>query len=128
MEDSFAETIKAEPQDEDFDDQLMIDDEDLVDEQNIEDPLDALDDENENQVRLEKLPRPVNELNCRQARTFLVKLLRASNGGNNPVRILQLCLLFLVKITYTFFLYYSTMEIQKVNLRFGLITIGLGRL
>ena len=52
MEDSFAETIKAEPQDEDFDDQLMIDDEDLVDEQNIEDPLDALDDENENQVRL----------------------------------------------------------------------------
>ena len=74
---------------EDFDDQLMIDDEDLVDEQNIEDPLDALDDENENQVRLEKLPRPVNELNCRQARTFLVKLLRASNGGNNPVRILH---------------------------------------
>ena len=43
-----------------------------------------MDDDNENQVRLEKLPRPVNELNCRQARTFLVKLLRASNGGNNP--------------------------------------------
>ena len=128
MEDSFAESIKAEPQDEDFDDQLMIDDEDLVDEQNIEDPLDALDDENENQVRLEKLPRPVNELNCRQARTFLVKLLRASNGGNNPVRIQQSFLVSLVKITLIFVFVFSTMEIQKVNLRFGLTIIGLGRL
>ena len=35
-------------------------------------------------LRLEKLPRPVSELNCRQARTFLVKLLRAANGGMNP--------------------------------------------
>ena len=113
MEDSFAETIKAEPQDEDFDDQLMIDDEDLVDEQNIEDPLDALDDENENQVRLEKLPRPVNELNCRQARTFLVKLLRASNGGNNPVRILQSYFLFLVKITYTHFFIIALWKSRK---------------
>ena len=68
---------------EEEEDQLMIDDEDsdLIDENNIEDPTD---DTNDDQVRLEKLPRPVNELNCRQARTFLVKLLRAANGGNNP--------------------------------------------
>eukprot|EP00088_Acartia_fossae_P005886 TRINITY_DN1266_c0_g1_i1.p1 TRINITY_DN1266_c0_g1~~TRINITY_DN1266_c0_g1_i1.p1 ORF type:complete len:578 (+),score=109.81 TRINITY_DN1266_c0_g1_i1:119-1852(+) len=33
---------------------------------------------------LEKLPRPVHGLNCRQARTYLVKLLRMSNGGLNP--------------------------------------------
>ena len=36
------------------------------------------------EVSLEKLPRPVNELNCRQSRTYLVKLLRAANGGLNP--------------------------------------------
>merc|ERR1719266_1065713 len=61
----------------------MIDDEDsdLIDENNIEDPTD---DTNDDSVKLEKLPRPVNELNCRQARTFLVKLLRAANGGQNP--------------------------------------------
>ena len=88
MDDPLADIIKAEPHDEDDEelgDLLIddIDDEELVDQTNIEDPLDENDD-NENQVRLEKLPRPVNELNCRQARTFLVKLLRASNGGNNP--------------------------------------------
>lgn len=33
---------------------------------------------------LEKLPRPVHALNCRQARTYLVKLLRISNNGLNP--------------------------------------------
>jgi hypothetical protein len=33
---------------------------------------------------LEKLPRPVHALNCRQARTYLVKLLRISNHGLNP--------------------------------------------
>ena len=38
----------------------------------------------EKEVTLEKLPRPVNELNCRQSRTYLVKLLRAANGGLNP--------------------------------------------
>ena len=46
------------------------------------------DDDDENgdvsDVALDKLPRPVNELNCRQSRTFLVKLLRAANGGLNP--------------------------------------------
>ena len=73
------ERIEEEDQDEDH---LMIDDDDdLVDEDNIGDPTD---DTNDDQVRLEKLPRPVNELNCRQARTYLVKLLRACNGGNNP--------------------------------------------
>lgn len=72
--------IKLERKDSD-EDQLMIDDEEFVDELNIEDPTD---DTNDDQVRLEKLPRPVNELNCRQARTFLVKLLRAANGGQNP--------------------------------------------
>ena len=69
--------IKLERKDSDDDNELMIDDEledDLVDEMNIEDPTD---DTNDDQVRLEKLPRPVSELNCRQARTFLVKLLRA---------------------------------------------------
>jgi len=35
-------------------------------------------------VVLDKLPRPVHALNCRQARTYLVKLLRTSNGGLNP--------------------------------------------
>jgi len=35
-------------------------------------------------VVLDKLPRPVHALNCRQARTYLVKLLRVSNGGLNP--------------------------------------------
>ena len=75
--------IKIERVEEDEEDHLMIDDEEeeLVDEANIEDPTD---DTNDDQVRLEKLPRPVNELNCRQARTYLVKLLRACNGGNNP--------------------------------------------
>ena len=33
---------------------------------------------------LDKLPRPVSALNCRQARSYLVKLLRISNGGQNP--------------------------------------------
>ena len=41
-------------------------------------------DKEEKEVPLEKLPRPVNELNCRQSRTYLVKLLRAANGGLNP--------------------------------------------
>ena len=41
-------------------------------------------DDDEEQVLLDRLPRPVNELNCRQARTFLVKLLRTANGGMNP--------------------------------------------
>ena len=75
--------IKVERKDSD-EDQLMIDDdlnEEFVDEMNIEDPTD---DTNDEQVRLEKLPRPVHELNCRQARTYLVKLLRAANGGQNP--------------------------------------------
>ena len=35
-------------------------------------------------IELEKLPRPVSSLNCRQARSYLVKLLRAANGGQNP--------------------------------------------
>ena len=35
-------------------------------------------------IELEKLPRPVSALNCRQARSYLVKLLRAANGGQNP--------------------------------------------
>ena len=77
--------IKLERRDSDDDNELMIDDDELedeiVDEMNIEDPTD---DTNDDQVRLEKLPRPVSELNCRQARTFLVKLLRAANGGQNP--------------------------------------------
>ena len=72
---------RLDSDEEEMEDQLMIDDEDSIDENNIEDPTD---DTNDDQVRLEKLPRPVNELNCRQARTFLVKLLRAANGGNNP--------------------------------------------
>ncbi len=33
---------------------------------------------------LDKLPRPVDELNCRMARHYLVKLLRAANGGHKP--------------------------------------------
>ena len=74
------ESIKIERRDDD-EDKLMIDDEEIVDELNIEDPTD---DTNDDGVRLEKLPRPVNELNCRQARTYLVKLLRAANGGQNP--------------------------------------------
>ena len=66
----------------------MIDDQDL--EQNVDDPSHVSNtsqddaDEEEGQVLLEHLPRPVNELNCRQARTFLVKLLRTANGGMNP--------------------------------------------
>ncbi|CAB4068155.1 KIDINS220 [Lepeophtheirus salmonis] len=36
------------------------------------------------QMVLDRLPRPVHELNCRQARTYLVKLLRNANGGQNP--------------------------------------------
>lgn len=35
-------------------------------------------------IELEKLPRPASGLNCRQARSYLVKLLRAANGGQNP--------------------------------------------
>jgi len=35
-------------------------------------------------IELEKLPRPSSALNCRQARSYLVKLLRAANGGQNP--------------------------------------------
>jgi hypothetical protein len=35
-------------------------------------------------TELEKLPRPASGLNCRQARSYLVKLLRAANGGQNP--------------------------------------------
>ena len=79
-----APDIKLERRDSDDDNELMIDDEleeELVDEMNIENPTE---DTNDDQVRLEKLPRPVSELNCRQARTFLVKLLRAANGGMNP--------------------------------------------
>ena len=36
------------------------------------------------QPELDKLPRPVSELNCRMARAYLVKLLRAANNGQNP--------------------------------------------
>ena len=35
-------------------------------------------------IELEKLPRPLSSLNCHQARSYLVKLLRAANGGQNP--------------------------------------------
>lgn len=49
-----------------------------------EDEADDSSDKGEKEVTLEKLPRPVNELNCRQSRTYLVKLLRAANGGLNP--------------------------------------------
>ena len=45
---------------------------------------DSSSEKGEKEVALEKLPRPVNELNCRQSRTYLVKLLRAANGGLNP--------------------------------------------
>ena len=38
----------------------------------------------EDDVVLEKLPRPVNDLNCRMSRAYLVKLLRAANCGQNP--------------------------------------------
>ena len=31
-----------------------------------------------------RLPRPVKELNCRMARSYLVRLLRAANGNQNP--------------------------------------------
>ena len=44
----------------------------------------VVDEPMEEQVKLEKLPRPCSELNCRQARTYLVKLLRSANGGQNP--------------------------------------------
>ena len=73
--------------DEDDDNRLLIDDEDS---ENIDDPPRVSNpsqddpDEEEGQVMLERLPRPVNELNCRQARTFLVKLLRTANDGMNP--------------------------------------------
>ena len=36
------------------------------------------------EVTLERLPRPVKELNCRMARSYLVRLLRAANGNQNP--------------------------------------------
>jgi hypothetical protein len=72
--------------DDEDENQLMIDDSDYENEDDPpprvtsqEDP-----DEAEGQVMLDRLPRPVNELNCRQARTFLVKLLRTANGGMNP--------------------------------------------
>lgn len=75
--------IKVERHDSD-DNELMIDDDDYSNSSlhNIVDiPECELGDD---QVALEKLPRPVQDLNCRQARTYLVKLLRAANGGNNP--------------------------------------------
>jgi hypothetical protein len=74
--------------DEDGEHRLMIDDDDDKEEENVDDPPPQdgqdLDEEEEGQVMLERLPRAVNELNCRQARTFLVKLLRTANGGMNP--------------------------------------------
>ena len=76
-----------ESNDEDEDHRLMIDDDDDdKEEENVDDPSqdDQDPDEEEGQVMLERLPRAVNELNCRQARTFLVKLLRTANGGMNP--------------------------------------------
>ena len=68
----------------DDDDRLMIDDESLNVPHTSDPSQDNHDDDDEEQVALERLPRPVNELNCRQARTFLVKLLRTANGGMNP--------------------------------------------
>jgi hypothetical protein len=91
MDPLITEEIKVERRD--FDDQdenqLMIDDDEMDDfDDDLEEDLNRapaqVNVDNEDQVRLEKLPRPVNELNCRQARTFLVKLLRAANGGQNP--------------------------------------------
>ncbi len=85
-----AEVKTEQPEEEN---PLMIDDDfvALNDGDNNEDdddedlPMASISNEdNEDQVKLDKLPRPVNELNCRQARTFLVKLLRAANGGQNP--------------------------------------------
>ena len=68
--------------DEEDEHRLMIDDES----QNAQasDLTQDEPDDDEEQVLLDRLPRPVNELNCRQARTFLVKLLRTANGGMNP--------------------------------------------
>jgi len=70
-------------EDEESEHRLMIDDDNDKEEENVDDPSQDQDEE-EGQVMLERLPRAVNELNCRQARTFLVKLLRTANGGMNP--------------------------------------------
>ena len=36
------------------------------------------------EILLDKLPRPVSMLSCKQARNYLVKLLRIATGGKNP--------------------------------------------
>ena len=75
-------SVDAEVDDDDNEGNLMIVDEASAN--NDGDDPDDDDDGGVNDVVLEKLPRPVNELNCRQSRTWLVKLLRAANGGLNP--------------------------------------------
>jgi len=58
----------------DFPDDIAV----VSDEEGAENSIDKA------EVVLDKLPRPVSALNCRQARSYLVKLLRLSNGGQNP--------------------------------------------
>ncbi len=96
-------SFKEEPVDDDVDDDeeeeegvLRIDLDGDSGRVMIADPLvsDNLEEEDEDEEmeelffgekpRLDKLPRPVKELNCRMARCYLVKLLRVANGGMNP--------------------------------------------
>ncbi len=56
----------------------------LGDEQVDNDLAQVNDDDEEDKVYLDKLPRPVGELNCRMARCYLTKLLRVANGGQKP--------------------------------------------
>ena len=65
-------------------DVMILPNPNLIDEIEDEECNDDSSDKGDKEVVLEKLPRPVNELNCRQSRTYLVKLLRAANGGLNP--------------------------------------------
>ena len=75
-------SVDDEVDDENGEGNLMIAD----DEEEVEAEAEAETEDNSgvNDVVLEKLPRPVHDLNCRQSRTYLVKLLRAANGGLNP--------------------------------------------
>ena len=83
-EDLMGPSVEDQDDDDEPGDLMIVDHEAGNGRKSVEDDEEDEDDNGVNDVHLDKLPRPVNELNCRQSRTWLVKLLRAANGGLNP--------------------------------------------
>jgi len=82
-EDDFFINLKTEPSEE-FDVDSNSNPAPPTEFNELPDTIEVNGTDEKEEVVLEKLPRQVSALNCRQARSYLVKLLRISNGGQNP--------------------------------------------